>query len=359
MRMFAVRRALEWVEQGRIPDAVVRRGIRALLRARLDGLEAHNAEAAAALTERFVAHMDAAAVAPLAALANQQHYEVPASFFEQVLGPNRKYSSCLFEPGCTSLAAAEQAALRVTCQRAVLIDGQDVLELGCGWGSLSLWMAAHYPASRITAVSNSNSQREYIAAQATARGFKNLQVITCDMNLFDAGQSYDRIVSVEMFEHMRNWRALFERVASWLRVDGKFFMHVFCHRAVPYAFEVSGPEDWMSQHFFSGGMMPSDELPVRFQDHLKLSARWRWDGRHYEQTANAWLANMDAHRTEIWPILESLYGAAEALRWWSRWRMFFMSCAELWGMDSGQQWWVSHYLYTRRALGTPHTLDRT
>jgi cyclopropane-fatty-acyl-phospholipid synthase len=346
--MFAVRRALDWVEQGRIPDIVVRRGIRTLLRARLGDLQVGDCAAAAQLTERFVARMDAAPLAPFPALANEQHYEVPAAFFGAVLGPHRKYSCCLFEPAGSSLAAAEEAALRVSCERAGLADGQDILELGCGWGSLSLWMAAQYPASRITAVSNSHSQREYIESQAAARGLGNLHVITSDMNVFDAGRKFDRIMSIEMFEHMRNWRVLFGRVAQWLRADGRFFMHVFCHRSAPYAFEVSGPDDWMSQYFFSGGMMPSDELPLRFQDDLRLEARWRWDGRHYERTANAWLANMDARRERVWPALEAAYGAAEAARWWSRWRMFFMACAELWGYDSGQQWWVSHYLFSPR-----------
>ena len=349
--MFPVRRALDWVEQGRIPDVIVRRGIRALLRTRLAELQDGDTAAGAERTEGFVALMDGAEVAPLPALANEQHYEVPAEFFAAVLGPHCKYSCCLFAGPDSTLEAAEAAALTATCERARLADGQDVLELGCGWGSLSLWMAAHYPRSRITAVSNSHSQRAYIEAQAAARGLRNLEIVTCDMNAFAADRSYDRIVSVEMFEHMRNWRVLFRRVAGWLREDGCFFMHVFCHRAVPYAFEVSGPDDWMSRYFFSGGMMPSDDLPLRFQDELRLLSRWRWDGRHYERTANAWLANMDARRALIWPILERLYGVAEAPRWWSRWRMFFMACAELWGYEAGQQWWVSHYLFARRAPG--------
>ena len=347
--MIAMQRALEWVEQGRVPDFVVRRGIRALVRARLRDLQPTDPAAAAVLTERFVALMDAAPVAPVPALANEQHYEVPEEFFGAVLGPHRKYSCCLFARPDTTLPVAEAEALNRSCERAGLVNGQEVLELGCGWGSLSMWMASHYPQSRITAVSNSHSQRAYIERQAVARGLGNLQVITCDMNNFDPGRKFDRIMSVEMFEHMRNWRALFGRVAGWLKDDGRFFMHVFCHRAVPYAYEDQGPGDWMSRHFFSGGMMPSDELPLRFQDELRLEARWRWDGRHYQRTANAWLANMDARRASVWPILEQAYGSGEAQRWWSRWRMFFMACAELWGYDAGRQWWVSHYLFSRSA----------
>ncbi|MDE2219047.1 MAG: class I SAM-dependent methyltransferase [Gammaproteobacteria bacterium] len=346
--MIDLQRALDWAERGRVPDFAIRRGIRALVRQRQRDLRPDDPAAAAALAERFVAGMDAAPVAPLPALANEQHYELPAELFGAILGPHRKYSCCFFRRADATLAEAEAEALQVSCERAGLENGQQVLELGCGWGSLSLWIAARYPDSRITAVSNSHSQRAYIESCAAERGLGNLSVVTCDMNAFDAGREYDRIVSVEMFEHMRNWRVLFSRVARWLRADGRCFVHVFCHRAVPYAYEDQGPGDWMSRHFFSGGMMPSDELPLRFQDELRLQARWRWDGRHYERTANAWLANMDARRALIWPILERSYGAAEAQRWWSRWRIFFMACAELWGHDSGRQWWVSHYLFSRR-----------
>jgi cyclopropane-fatty-acyl-phospholipid synthase len=197
-------------------------------------------------------------------------------------------------------------------------------------------------------VSNSHSQRAWIEATAAERGLANLRVITCDMNDFDIAERFDRVVSVEMFEHMRNWPRLFGRVARWLQPEGRFFMHVFCHRSVPYAFNDTADDDWMSRHFFSGGMMPSDELPLRFQDHLALQTRWRWDGRHYERTANLWLANMDANRARIWPVLEATYGKADAQRWWNRWRMFFMACAELWGYNDGQEWWVSHYLFAPR-----------
>jgi cyclopropane-fatty-acyl-phospholipid synthase len=347
--MIDLQKVLEWVERGRVPDFAVRRGIRALVRQRLLELRPDDPAAAAELTERFVALMDQAPVAPVPALANEQHYELPAEFFGAVLGPHRKYSCCLFAAADTTLPVAEAESLHLSCERAGLVNGQDVLELGCGWGSLSMWMASHYPDSRITAVSNSHSQRAYIERRAAERGLANLSVITRDMNEFDPGREYDRVVSVEMFEHMRNWRVLFGRVAGWLRPDGRCFVHVFCHRAVPYAYEDHGPGDWMSRHFFSGGMMPSDELALRFQDQLRLEARWRWDGRHYQRTANSWLANMDARRETIWPILERVYGAAEAQRWWSRWRMFFMACAEMWGYDEGRQWWVSHYLFSRRA----------
>lgn len=345
----AVKRALEWVEQGRVPDAFVRAGIRSLLRRRLAQLEEGGPEAMAARTAAFVAAMAQSPVALVPELANAQHYEVPEAFFGLVLGPHRKYSGCYYTPEARNLGDAEAAALALSCQHAQLEDGQQVLELGCGWGSLSLWMAQHYPRSQVTSVSNSHSQRQYIERQAAERGLTNLRVVTCDMNDFDAARQYDRIVSVEMFEHMRNWQELFRRVAGWLAPGGRFFMHVFVHRSVPYAFEDQGDDDWMSRHFFSGGMMPSDDLALRFQDDLALLTRWRWDGTHYARTAQAWLDNMDARRAAILPLLEQTYGPAQAGLWWVRWRLFFLSCAELFGYERGQQWWVSHYLFRPRA----------
>nr|WP_312028302.1 cyclopropane-fatty-acyl-phospholipid synthase family protein [Aquabacterium sp. J223] len=281
--------------------------------------------------------------------ANEQHYEVPAAFFEAVLGPHRKYSSCWWPDGVQTLEQAEAAALAATCERAGLEDGQQVLELGCGWGSLSLWMAERFPGSRITAVSNSQSQRRHIEAVARQRGLGNLQVITCDVNDFQAEPGrFDRVVSVEMFEHLRNWPLAFERVAGWLKPDGRFFMHVFAHREAPYAFVERDASDWMSRHFFSGGMMPSDDLALHCQDHLRLQARWRWDGTHYQRTAAAWLANMDARREALMPLFEATYGEQDAPVWWTRWRLFFLSVEELFGWDGGRQWWVSHYLFDKR-----------
>jgi cyclopropane-fatty-acyl-phospholipid synthase len=343
----ATQLAVNWVEQGYVPDAVVRRGIRRLCEQRLAELGVRDSEAAANRAERFIRDMESADIALLPDLANAQHYEVPAEFFGLALGPNRKYSSCWWPEGVTDLAQAEETALAESCLRAGLADGQRILELGCGWGSLSLWMAQRYPGARITAVSNSASQRAYIEAQARARGLRNLAVITADMNRFDIEPGFDRVVSVEMFEHMRNWRALFGRVHGWLVPGGRFFMHVFCHRSVPYPFVEAGPTDWMSRHFFSGGMMPSDDLALRFQQDLRLLQRWRWDGTHYQRTAEAWLENIDRNRAVALPVLAGAYGEAGARMWLQRWRIFFMACAELFGADRGQQWWVSHYLFER------------
>ncbi len=345
----ATQRAIDWTEQGLVPDMVIRQGIRRLLKERLGEIHANDAAAAGEAATAFATAMGVAPVALVPDKANEQHYEVPAAFFAGVLGPHRKYSSCWWPHGVQTLADAEAAALAATCERAGLADGQHILELGCGWGSLTLWMAAQYPASRITAVSNSNSQRVHIEGEAARRGLANVRVITCDMNCFDSDECFDRIVSVEMFEHMRNWPELFQRVSSWLTPRGTFFMHVFVHRATPYEFVARDASDWMSRHFFAGGMMPSDDLALHFQDDLRMVRRWRWDGTHYERTSNAWLANMDANRAGLWPLFEQTYGREHALQWWSRWRIFFMSCAELFGYERGQQWWVSHYLFERRA----------
>ena len=342
-------RAVGWVEQGLVPDAVVRLGIRRLLKERLAEMHSTDAEAAEEANQAFIAHLREAPIALLPEKANEQHYEVPAEFFGHVLGPHRKYSCCWWGEGIETLAQAEAAALRLTCERAGQADGQEILELGCGWGSLSLWMAENYRGSRVTAVSNSHSQRLHIERQAEARGLANLRVVTCDANDFEAeAGGYDRVVSVEMFEHLRNWPAMFARVARWLRADGRFFMHVFAHRGAPYAFEARDASDWMSRHFFSGGMMPGDDLALNFQDDLRLARRWRWDGRHYQKTSEAWLRLMDASHEALVPLMTATYGAA-AETWWQRWRLFFMSVAELFGYDEGQQWWVSHYLFEKRA----------
>jgi len=339
--------AINWTEQGLVPDALIRAGIRRLLKQRLEDIHAGDVDASSALTERFIADLRKAPVALVPELANAQHYEVPSAFFGLALGPHRKYSCCYWPEGIGTLAEAEAAGLTQTCEHAGLSNGMDILELGCGWGSLTLWMASRYPDSRITGVSNSHSQRQHILAEAGRRGLKNIDIITADMNDFRTDRDYDRVVSVEMFEHMRNWPELFRRVHGWLRPGGRFFMHVFVHRAVPYAFEVRDASDWMSEHFFSGGMMPSDDMAMRFQDHLRFLHRWRWDGQHYEKTANAWLANIDAQRDEVMPILAATYGNPNAEQWFVRWRLFFMACAELFGFNRGQEWWVSHYLFER------------
>jgi cyclopropane-fatty-acyl-phospholipid synthase len=352
IRMSAAAIALRLAERGWLPDVLVRAGIRHLLRSRLHDIDAGDIAANAERAAQFIAQMNDAPIAPLPELANAQHYEVPARFFALCLGHQRKYSCCYWDADCHRLNEAEEKALALTAEHADLQNGQDILELGCGWGSLTLWMAEHYPYNRIVALSNSQSQRAYIEQAAHQRGLTNVHVITCDMNVlqpddFGIDHCFDRIVSVEMFEHMRNYHALYARVHAWLKPGGKFFKHIFVHRQVPYAFEVAGDDDWMSQHFFSGGMMPCDDLPLYFQSHLQLERRWRWDGRHYEKTLNAWLAKMDDHSAEIDNILAATYGRDQLTLWRGRWRIFYMACAELFGFNQGQEWWVSHYLFVK------------
>jgi cyclopropane-fatty-acyl-phospholipid synthase len=297
----------------------------------------------------FAEAMSERAVAENAEAANAQHYEVPAAFFRAALGPHLKYSSGFYPHPDATLAEAEAAALAATCEHADLKDGQRVLELGCGWGSLSLWMAERYPLSTLTVVSNSHSQRAYIQAQANARGLANLVAITRDMNTFSPPSRYDRIVSVEMFEHMANWRALLTRLLPALEPDGRMFLHVFTHRDRPYRFDASDPDDFIARHFFTGGIMPSHGLIRHFPDLVEVEEEWRWSGEHYRRTAEAWLANFDRESAALAPILRETYGADAAV-WRRRWRLFFLAVAGLFGDSGGEVWGVSHYR-RRRAGG--------
>jgi cyclopropane-fatty-acyl-phospholipid synthase len=326
------------VERLPLPDALTRAGIAALV-----GRTARSLRRTPAERELdFARDMNAQPIAVATAVANLQHYEVPADFFAAVLGPRRKYSSCLYPDAATTLAEAEEHALAETAAHADLADGQEILELGCGWGSLSLWMAERYPAARITAVSNSRSQREHIEGEAARRGFGNLRVITADMNGFEAGQRFDRVVSVEMFEHMSNWPELLRRVHSWLRPEGRLFLHVFSHTTQPYRFETEDRADWIAQHFFTGGIMPSHNLIRHLDAPFAIEADWRWSGRHYARTAEDWLARFDANAGEVERVLRATYGAEWQL-WRRRWRLFFLATAGLFGAERGEAWGVSHY----------------
>ena len=338
---------IDFAERGLMPDFLIRAGIRNLCRKRLQQCKTDDCEANAQLVEDYIRSVDQAPLAVLTEKANEQHYEVPAAFYHKVLGQNLKYSSCYFEDLVSDLTTAENKALELTCEHADLEDGQQILELGCGWGSLSLWMAKNFPKSKITSVSNSNSQREYIMGQAKERNLKNLKVITADVNSFESDQTYDRVVSVEMFEHVRNHRGLFQRIHSWLNPDGKLFTHVFCHRSTSYPFEVEGEDDWMSKHFFSGGTMPADELFLRISGSLELETRWRWSGIHYAKTSECWLENLDRNQSEVLELFKNEMSPEQAKRTFHRWRIFFLACAETFGFANGQEWWVSHYLFRK------------
>ena len=335
------------LEANVVPDPLLRLGIRHLLGETLREKCGGSIEVRQAALQ---AHIDGLRRSPIAVqtrAANEQHYEVPTRFYQYALGARLKYSSGYWSDGVTTLDEAEERMLALTCARAELEDGQRILELGCGWGSLTLWMAEKYPRARITAVSNSRTQKEHIDGEAARRGLTNLTIITADMNDFDIGETFDRVVSVEMFEHMKNYQLLLARIARWLAPGGKLFVHIFTHREAAYHYEDKGPGDWMTRYFFSGGQMPSHDLLLHFQDDLRLEERWAVSGTHYQKTAEAWLANMDAHRAEILPLFAQAYGAQQTRRWWVYWRVFFMACGELWGFHEGEEWIVSHYRFRK------------
>jgi len=330
------------LEVGLIPDSWVRFGIRRICETRLRERRRQGPAAVAR-------HVEALRQSPVAAdpeAANDQHYEVPASFFESVLGPRLKYSCCTWSDGVTTLEEAEMAALEQVASRAELEDGHRILELGCGWGSLTLFMAEAFPNARITAVSNSRGQRAFIERQARSRSLSNVEIVTADVNTLALDSTFDRVVSVEMFEHMRNWDALLGRIARWLDDDGKLFIHIFAHREYAYLYQDQGPSDWMARHFFTGGQMPSEDLLDRFDRDMRITERWRLDGRHYAKTSNAWLANLDAHKGDALEALGTMED--EPRKALQRWRIFFMACAELFAYRDGSEWGVSHYLLERR-----------
>lgn len=350
---------IDLCERGLLPDALVRFGMRRLI---ADRLRDEGRDDAALASQRRQALIDILRASPIAVetqAANSQHYEVPAAFFHHHLGPRLKYSGACYPTGSETLAEAEEIMLRLYAERAGLADGQRILDLGCGWGSLSLWLAERYPHARIVGLSNSHGQRAFIQARAAERGLGNLTILTGNITDFDfpacddqgreVSAGFDRIVSVEMLEHMRNYDRLFARLARWLRDDGWMFVHIFAHRHLAYCFEDRGHDDWMSRHFFTGGIMPSETLFANFQDDLRLERQWWVDGCHYERTANHWLEGMDRARADIMPLFRDCYGPEQAAVWFQRWRMFYMACAELFGYDQGREWGVGHYLFSKRA----------
>jgi cyclopropane-fatty-acyl-phospholipid synthase len=340
-------RGISLVEAGYVPDAIIRLGIRRLLRRRLAELPTNDCEAAEAAEWKFHDECSQSPIALLPDLANAQHYEVSPAFFETVLGPRLKYSCALWPEGTTDLGTAEENMLALSCERAGLEDGMRVLDLGCGWGSLSLWIAEHYPKAQIVSVSNSKPQRESILGRCARRGIHNIEVITADVNDFEPTQSFDRVMSVEMFEHVRNHELLLSRISRWLEPDGKIFVHHFSHRHHSYLYETEGEDDWMGRHFFSGGMMPADDRLLRCQQDLAVERKWRVDGTHYQKTSEAWLELQDANAEKLRPILAEVYGNDGAAMWNQRWRLFFLACSELFGYRNGNEWWVTHTLLSQ------------
>ena len=348
---------IDLAERRWLPDSVVRSGMRRLMGKRLQTELRGSERELTARQEAFVQELAASPIAIETQSANRQHYEVPAEFFKLHLGPRLKYSSCLYATGRENLDGAEAAMFSLYADRAELLDGQRILDLGCGWGSFSLWAAARYPRATIVALSNSRGQREYIEAECRARGLTNVTVHTgniVDFEFPDAafgspvGPRFDRIVSIEMFEHMKNYGLLFEKVARWLADQGRVFVHVFANRDIAYHFEDRESDDWMTRYFFTGGTMPSFDLFKRFDRDLVVEKRWWCSGRHYERTANDWLAGMDAAKEPIMAVFRETYGRADAHLWFGRWRMFYMAVAELFGYGGGETWGVAHYRFAKK-----------
>ncbi len=336
------------LEKGCVPDGLVRIGIRGLLKDKLKEERRLEKTAGARRKSDLVGFLRSSPIAVNTQDANAQHYELPTEFFRLVMGRHMKYSCGIWNEGTADLDTAERDMLELTVRRAEVADGQRILELGCGWGSLTLYLAEKFPASRITGVSNSSTQKEYILREARSRGLDNVRIITADMNDFTIDEQFDRVVSVEMFEHMRNYGRLFEKIAGFLDDGGKLFVHIFAHRKFAYLYEERDPHDWIGRYFFTGGLMPSEDLFTFFQEYFSIERQWRVPGHHYQKTAEAWLKNTDRNKARILPILRETYGPDQFKTWWIYWRVFFMSCAELWGYQKGTEWVVCHYLFTKR-----------
>ena len=338
---------IKLAEKGLLPDSFIRFGIKRLCSERLVKATSFSDDD---MEKEHAAWIEVLKKSPIALVpekANEQHYEVPPRLFELVLGNKLKYSSGFWPEGISSLDQSESAMLDLTSERAELVDGQDILELGCGWGSLTLYMAEHFPKSKITAVSNSNDQRQFIEERCRQLKLDNVRVITADMNDFRAEGLFDRVVSIEMFEHMRNYEKLLGRVNTWLKKEGKLFVHIFSHQKVAYPFEDNDDADWMAREFFSGGQMPSHRLLMSFPGQMKIEKDWRVSGTHYEKTSLAWLQKMDKNKAEILELFKKTYGENDAKSWFQRWRIFFMSCEVLFGFGRGSEWGVSHYLFEK------------
>ena len=340
--------AIKLIEKGLMPDTLIRSGIRQLCKQRLSDEHIDNCELQSKRFNRFLQEIKSSDIAIKTEQANEQHYEVPSQFYQFALGGNLKYSSAYWLENTSSLTDAENLMLELYCRRGQFEDGQNILELGCGWGSLTLYLAAKYPNSNIVALSNSHSQRHHIEEQARQRHLNNITVITCDINQFNPKGLYDRIISIEMFEHIRNYQQLFDNMNHWLNDHGKLFIHIFCHRYLMYPYDEEGDDNWMGRYFFSGGQMPSADTFLHFQNKLQLEKRWILSGQHYEKTSNAWLDNMDKNKKHIMPIFEQTYGKDFAKLWFQRWRIFFMACAELFGYSNGNEWMVAHYLFNKK-----------
>lgn len=335
------------IENGKLPDFMVRYCIRRLVNQRLQEEFAHDPEKQTLKFNQFINTLKQSLLAIDTDKANEQHYEVDAQFYDLCLGKRKKYSSCYYKAN-EGIDQAEENMLALYIERGQFVDGQKILELGCGWGSLTLYLAEKLPNAQITGLSNSHSQREHIMAQAQKKGLTNINIITRDINEFEIDQKFDRVVSIEMFEHVRNYQQLFAKISSWLKEDGLLFVHIFCHRFLMYPFDTEGSDNWMGKYFFSGGQMPAADTFLYFQQQLNIESRWINNGQHYEKTANHWLENMDNNKTQVMELFKNIYGQ-DYNKWFHRWRIFFMSCAELFGYNKGNEWLVGHYLFSKKS----------
>ena len=342
-----LKKIIQLAEKGILPDRLIRLGINHLNKIRLKQAKVLGPEEVSKKHQEWVEKLTASPLALVPEKANEQHYEVPPKFFELVLGSNLKYSSGFWGDGIKTLDQSEELMLSLTCERAELENGQSILELGCGWGSLTCFMGKKFPDSKIVAVSNSNDQKIFIQQKCSELKLNNIEVIKADMNDFSINKTFDRVVSVEMFEHMRNYDLLLKRIHNWLNNDGKLFVHIFSHKELAYPFENKSDGDWMAREFFSGGQMPSHHLLLHFQNHMKIESLWRLDGTHYEKTSLAWLIKMDKNKSKILKIFSETYGNDNAKKWFQRWRIFFMSCEGLFGYNNGIEWGVSHYRFQK------------
>ena len=343
-----MRALLELAERGFIPDSLIRIGARRLITARLREESSDDVEEAANRYAEMLDQLRASPVAMDTETANSQHYEISDDFFRRVLGPRLKYSACYWPPGVNTIEDAEVSMLELYARRAGLEDGMRILDLGCGWGAFTLWAAARYPNSKILAISNSASQKSVIDRRARHLNLKNVDVLTSDVNDLQLEERFDRVLSIEMFEHVRNYSTLLERISSWLGPRGMLFVHIFCHRHLMYPFQVDGDGDWMARHFFTGGLMPARDTLLHFQEQLQIVQRWELSGEHYRKTARAWLERLDSNAEAVARALDSELNVHTPRRLRQRWRMFFIACEELFGWRGGNEWLIAHYLFRRR-----------
>ena len=332
---------IKLIELGVIPESILRVAIKKLIQKRLLEIPV-NSEVRKSQKANFIEELQSSPIALSTKIANEQHYEVPPAFFQEIMGAHLKYSCGLFDKNTISLDEAEENMLQLYIERLDIKNNQKILDLGCGWGSFSLYAAAKFPNSTFVAVSNSNDQIEFINNTAAARSLENIKAIKQDMNNLSLDESFDRIISIEMFEHMRNYGALLKKLRNHLHNDGKMFVHIFTHRDHPYPYEVRGPSDWMSKYFFTSGLMPSHDIFSYFEEDLVVEQSWKINGSHYARTCNLWLENHYKNKKTILDIFTGHY--PNPRQWFVRWQLFFLACEKLFAYNEGKEWFVSHYL---------------